>query len=329
LPIEGIAQVVRQLPRFNDPNLLVGAEGGSDAGVYRLRADLLIVQSLDFFPPLVDDPYVYGQIAAANSLSDVFVMGARPTTAMNIVAFPDDELELAVLSEILAGGAERVQQAGAVVIGGHSIRDKEIKYGLSVTGVVEPERLMTNRDARPGDVLVLTKALGTGYITTAFKAGCCPEEVLQGAIASMIQLNAGGRDAAHLAGAKAATDITGFGLAGHAIEMAEASGVTIALDVPALPILPGAEELARAGNRNRACRTNREFAAARMRIAGQPDEVRLEMIFDPQTSGGLLISVAAERGEVAVAAARAAGASAACIVGTVIERQAVSLLVRG
>jgi selenide, water dikinase len=329
LPIEGTAQVVRQLPRFNDPNLLVGAEGGSDAGVYRLRDDLLIVQSLDFFPPLVDDPYVYGQIAAANSLSDVLAMGARPTTAMNIVAFPDNELDLAVLSEILAGGAERVQQAGAVIVGGHSIRDKEIKYGLSVTGVVEPERLMTNRDARPGDVLVLTKALGTGYITTAFKAGRCPEEVLQGAIASMIQLNTGGRDAAHRAGAKATTDITGFGLAGHAIEMAEASGVTIALDVQTLPILPGAEELARAGNRNRACRTNHEFAASRMRIEGQPDEVRLEMIFDPQTSGGLLIGVAAERAELAVAAARAAGASTACIVGTVIERQPVSLLVRG
>jgi selenide, water dikinase len=319
---------VRQLPRFDDPNLLVGAENGSDAGVYRLRADLLIVQSLDFFPPLVDDPFTYGQIAAANALSDVLVMGARPTTAMNIVAFPDNELELSVLSEILAGGAERVRQAGAVVVGGHTMRDKEIKYGLSVTGIVEPERLMTNRDARPGQLLVLTKSLGTGFVTTAFKAGRCPDEVLQAAVASMIQLNAIGRDAALAVGAKAATDITGFGLAGHVIEMAEASGVTVVLDVGRLPLLPGAEDLARRGNRTRASVTNRQFAAKRMRVEGQPDELRLEMLFDAQTSGGMLIGVAAEHAEQVVQAARSGGALATCLVGSVVEKQDVSLVVR-
>ena len=160
---------MRNLPKFDDPNLVIGAEGGSDAGVYRLRDDLLIVQSLDFFPPLVDDPYVYGQIAAANSLSDVYTMGARPITVMNIVGFPDDELDLDILHEIQRGGAERVTTAGAVIVGGHTVRDTEIKYGLSVTGVVEPARLLTNRDAKPGDALVLTKALGTGFITTALK----------------------------------------------------------------------------------------------------------------------------------------------------------------
>lgn len=319
---------MRQLPRFDDPNLLVGAENGSDAGVYRLRADLLIVQSLDFFPPLVDDPFTYGQIAAANALSDVLVMGARPTTAMNIVAFPDDELDLSVLSEILAGGAERVRQAGAVVVGGHTVRDQEIKYGLSVTGIVEPERLMTNRDARPGQVLVLTKPLGTGFVTTAFKAGRCPNDVLQATVASMIQLNSIGRDAALAVGAKAATDITGFGLAGHVLEMAEASGVTVVLEVGRLPLLPGVEDLARRGNRTRASATNRQFAAQRMRVEGQPDELRLEMLFDAQTSGGMLISVAAEHAEQVVQAARSGGALATCVVGSVVEKQDASLVVR-
>ena len=196
MPQEGTAQLVQNLPRFHDPNLVVGTEGFSDAGVYRLRDDLLIVQSLDFFPPLVDDPFVYGQIAAANSLSDLYAMGAQPTTALNIVGFPDKELDLSILAEILRGGSERVLQAGAVVVGGHSVRDAEIKYGLSVTGIVRPEHLITNQKARPGDALVLTKALGTGFITTANKAGRCPEETLAAACASMTQLNIPGRDAA-------------------------------------------------------------------------------------------------------------------------------------
>ena len=169
MPQEGTAQVVRGLPKFDDPDLLVGAEGFSDAGVYRLRDDLLMLVSLDFFPPLVDDPYLYGQIAAANSLSDIFAMGGTPKTALNIVGFPDDKEDLSTLNKILAGGAERVMAAGAVIAGGHTVRDTEIKYGLSVTGVATPEELMTNGDARPGDQLVLTKPLGTGFVTTAFK----------------------------------------------------------------------------------------------------------------------------------------------------------------
>ena len=184
------------LPSFDDPNLLIGAEHFSDAGVYRLRDDLLIVQSVDFFPPLVDDPYVFGQIAAANSLGDVYAMGGRPTTALNIVGFPDDQLEMSVLAEILRGGSEKVREAGAVVAGGHTVRDTEIKYGLAVTGVVSPEQLLTNQKAQPGDLLVLTKALGTGFVTTAFKAGRCPPEALLAACDSMRQLNAIGRDGA-------------------------------------------------------------------------------------------------------------------------------------
>lgn len=316
------------LPKFDDPNLIVGAEGFSDAGVYRLRDDLLIVQSLDFFPPLVDDPYVYGQIAAANSLSDVFAMGAQPKTALNIVGFPDDQLDLSILNEILRGGADKVSEAGAVISGGHTVRDVEIKYGLSVTGVVSPEKLLTNANARPGDVLVLTKSLGTGFITTAFKAGRCPEAVLVAAVAGMTQLNAVGRDAAHAAGAHATTDVTGFGLAGHAGEMAQASGVTITLNLAALPVLPGAEDLARKGNKTRASASNRGFAEAFTRIEPPIDPLRLEIAFDAQTSGGLLISVPADKAEGLVADARNRGAESAAIVGTVSERGDHVLILR-
>ena len=320
--------MVQNLPRFHDPNLIVGTEGFSDAGVYRLRDDLLIVQSLDFFPPLVDDPFVYGQIAAANSLSDLYAMGAQPTTALNIVGFPDDQLELSILTEILRGGSDRVAEAGAVVVGGHTVRDAEIKYGLSVTGIVQPQHLITNQRARPGDALVLTKALGTGFITTANKGERCPAGTFAAACASMIQLNVPGRDAARELRANASTDVTGFGLVGHAGEVADASGVTAVLEVHRLPILPGAELLVERGNRTRASRSNREFAEPRLRIEGQPDEVRSEFLFDPQTSGGLLISVPQERAEDLVACAKNAGAAATCIVGSIVPQQDVRVVIR-
>jgi selenide,water dikinase len=319
---------VRGLPKFNDPNLLIGAEHFSDAGVYRVADHLAVVQTVDFFPPLVDDPYVYGQIAAANSLSDVYAMGAQPKTALNIVGFPDDQLELGILNEILKGGAERVMAAGAVIVGGHTVRDVEIKYGLSVTGLVDPDRMLTNERAKPGDVLVLTKALGTGFVTTAFKAGRCPDDVLAAACASMTQLNSIGCDIALTVGAHSMTDITGFGLAGHANEMAQASGVTIVLDLNGLPLLPGAEELARHGNQTRASATNRRFVEPVMRIEGSPDKTRLEFVFDAQTSGGLLISLAVDRAAELVESARTAGASAACIVGSVVSKQDASLVIR-
>lgn len=319
---------MRDLPKFNDPNLLIGAEGASDAGVYRLRDDLLIVQTVDFFPPLVDDPFVFGQIAAANSLSDVYAMGGDPVTALNVVGFPDDQLGLDVLSEILRGGADRVIQAGAVIVGGHTVRDTEIKYGMSVTGVVKPDHLMTNRNAKPGDVLVLTKSLGTGFVTTAFKAGRCPDSTLAAAIESMIQLNVIGRDAARQAEARAATDITGFGLAIHAAEMAQASGVTVLLRLDQIPILPGAESLVKQGFKTRASASNRKFAETLMSIEGDPDPIRLELAFDAQTSGGLLISVSPDRAESVVRNLQATGAHSACIVGSVLEKQAEWLLLR-
>ncbi len=308
---------MRGLPKFDDPNLLVGAEDFSDAGVYKLRDDLLIVQSLDFFPPLVDDPYLYGQIAAANSISDIYAMGATPTTALNIVGFPDDELDLEILHQILAGGAERVQQAGAVVAGGHTVRDVEIKFGLSVTGIVHPDHMLTNAGAQPGDVLVLTKPLGTGFVTTAFKKNKCPQDVLRAATDSMRSLNKSACEAARACAAHAATDITGFGLAGHAGELAKASNVTVRLELGKLPILPGARALARQGFHTRASASNRDFAAASMHLESGLDESTLEFIFDAQTSGGLLVSVLADKADEMVSRAQEGGSEYACVVGTV------------
>ena len=319
---------MRGLPKFSDPNLIVGAEGFSDAGVYRLREDLLIVQSLDFFPPLVDDPFVFGQIAAANSLSDIYAMGARPTTALNIVGFPDDKLELEILAEILRGGADRVQLSGAVIAGGHTVRDTEIKYGMSVTGVVEPDKLLTNQGAQPGDALVLTKPLGTGFITTAFKAGRCPDTTFEKACNSMALLNAGGSEAAVAVGASSATDITGFGLAGHANEMAQASGVSVTIELNKLPLLPGAKQLVQQGNKTRASATNRGFATPHLRVEGSPDPLLMEFVFDAQTSGGLLISVSADSADSLVEQARAAGASDAAVIGKVGEVESASLILR-
>ena len=315
------------LPSFDDPNLLVGTEHFSDAGVYRLADDLAMVQSVDFFPPLVNDPFVFGQIAAANSMSDVYAMGGRPVTALNIVGFPDDKADLADLQQILAGGAERVLKAGAVIVGGHSVRDAEIKYGMAVTGIVDPAKMMSNDKAKPGDVLVLTKALGTGFITTANRAGKCPEDVLAAACASMIMLNGPAAEAAREFDVTASTDITGFGLAGHALEMALASEVTIELCLEKLPLLPAAMDLATKGNRTRANPTNRAHAEPSMKIPADVDETLLEFLFDPQTSGGLLLAVAADRAEDLVGACQARGCEATAIIGQVVDRGEHALIV--
>ncbi len=311
---------MRGLPKFDDPDLLIGAEDFSDAGVYRLRDDLLILLSLDFVPPLVDDPFLFGQIAAANSLSDIYAMGGTPKTALNIVGFPDDKLDLSILGEILAGGAERVQAAGAVIAGGHTVRDTEIKYGLSVTGVATPEELLTNGGARPGDSLVLTKPLGTGFVTTAFKKNRCPADVLDTAAASMSMLNRGASESARAVAASAATDITGFGLAGHAGEMAQSSDVTLTIETSKLPVLAGAAELAASGNHTRASKTNRSAVESLMRIESSADPMGLEMLFDAQTSGGLLISVDPLRADELVGLCRDSGSGQAAVIGSVANK---------
>lgn len=308
------------MPHYGDPNLLVGAEGFSDAGVYRMADDLALVQTVDFIPPVVDDAYTYGRIAAANALSDVYAMGATPKTVLNIVGYPDNVLPLGPLEEILRGGAERVGAAGAVIVGGHSVRDAEIKFGLSVTGFVDPHKMMTNRAARPGDVLILTKALGVGFITTANRKGAAGPQVLAAAVESMIQLNKAASEAATRHGAKAATDITGFGLAGHGGEMAHSSNVTIRLRLSALPVLDGALELAAANHLSRANKSNAEYAGSFTRIEAA-DVSRVPLLFDPQTSGGLLIAISPDRADALLNDCRAGGASCAAIVGDVVARQ--------
>jgi selenide,water dikinase len=319
---------MRHLQKTGDPNLLVGTETGDDAGVYQLTEDLAIVQTLDFFPPVINDPYLYGQIAAANSLSDIYAMGGTPRTALNLACYPDDKEDLDWLGEIFRGGNEKVMEAGAVILGGHTVRDAEIKFGYAVTGTIHPRRILTNAAARPGDKLVLTKPLGTGFVTTAHRAGHCPEEVLQAAVASMVQLNDGSMQAMLAAGAHSATDVTGFGLAGHAYGMAKGSGTTLALELSRLPILPGAEKLARRPYLTRASATNAAYVAEDLRIEGKPDPVRLEFFYDAQTSGGLLISVPGDRADALVADARSRGATASSIVGEVRERGDKALILR-
>ena len=318
----GIAQVLRAGRLLHDdPNVLVATETMDDAGVYRLSNDLALVQTLDFFPPLVDDPYTFGQIAAANALSDVYAMNGRPITVLNIAAFPDDELPMETLAAILRGAAERVGLAGAATLGGHTVRDKEVKFGLSVTGLIDPAELLTNAGARIGDLLVLTKPLGTGFVTTAAKRQECPQAVLDSAIAQMVELNAVGRDALRAAGGvHALTDVTGYGLAGHACEMAQGAGVTFAIEVGNLPVIEGAEPLAVARYYTRASKTNREFLQGRLRTEPGVDPLRLEFAFDAQTSGGLLIAIAPNHVPLLIQRLRDRGSTAAAIVGRVEKR---------
>jgi selenide,water dikinase len=256
-------------------------------------------------------------------------MGGTPLTGLNLVGYPDDQdPELHWLGDIIRGGAERFQTAGAVIIGGHTVRDSEIKFGYAVTGTIHPQRIFTNASARPGDRLVLTKPLGTGFVTTAHKADACPEELFRIACDSMIQLNDIGRDVMIEAQAHSATDITGFGLAGHAFEMAEGSKVTIAIELARLPVFPGAQALVRRSYKTRASNTNAAYVAPGLRTEGQLDATLLEFFYDAQTSGGMLISVPAENADKLVAAARARGAPATCTIGDVLERSDVALILR-
>jgi selenide,water dikinase len=289
--------VLKDLPQSTHPHLLIGFNKADDAGVYRLDGRTALVQTVDFFPPIVDDPYSFGQIAAANALSDVFAMGGRPLTALNIVGFPLGTMPPNVLTEMLRGGSEKVEEAGAVVVGGHSIKDKELKYGLAITGVVDPGRIVTNAGARPGDKLFLTKALGTGIITTAIKRNAVSTEVTQLLVAQMTALN---RTAAELMlqhDVHAATDITGFGLLGHALEIAEASGVSLRLFANTLPILPEALRLAGEGFNPGGADDNRSYLQDKIRIDNAVEKNLQQVLFDPQTSGGLLIAIPAARAE--------------------------------
>ena len=306
------------MPRSKDPNLLVGTETHDDAGVFKLTDEIALVQTVDFFPPVVDDPYLYGQIAAANALSDVYAMGGIPKTALNLVAYPDDEdPQLTWLGKILEGGAERCMAAGAVIAGGHTIRDKEIKFGLSVTGIVHPDKVLTNAGAKPGDRLVLTKPLGTGFVTTAHKANACPEALFKAACLSMVQLNKVGADALQHLHPHGMTDITGYGFAGHALEMALGSNTTLVFELQKLPRFAGIETLIAKRFFTRASKTNREYILPHLRIEGKPDAVSMELALDAQTSGGLLVSLPKEEVALFIKAALANGAICAVEVGEV------------
>lgn len=292
--MEPLAQVLRRLPAMNHPDLLAGSEHSEDAGVYRLGDGLAIIMTTDFFPPLVDDPYDFGRIAAANSLSDVYAMGGEPIAALNIVGFPDDELDMDILGEILRGGADKVLEAGAVIAGGHSVRDGEIKYGLAVTGTIDPARLIRNGGAKPGDLLVLTKPIGSGVLTSAAKLGKIKPEELREALDVMMLLNRAGRDAMLAAGATAATDITGFGLIGHAFEMAEASNACLVIEAAAVPLMSQTLELAGRGCLTRAYKSTLARLGPGLTAEGI-DDTRLNVLADAQTSGGLLVAVPADR----------------------------------
>jgi selenide,water dikinase len=287
--------VLGKLARQHDPNVLVGFDHADDAGVYQIAPDQALVQTVDFFTPVVDDPYVFGQIAATNALSDVYAMGGRPITSLALVCFPE-KADLEILERILAGGLSKMIEAGCTVIGGHSIRDEETKFGYAVTGLIHPKKVLANAGAKPGDTLVFTKSLGTGVISTAIKKGKAEPEWIDAAVESMTTLNKPAAEVIQQGefSIHAMTDVTGFGLIGHAREMALASNVSLHLHAGSIPALPGGLECIRAGYIPGGLNNNRDFAECMVSYAdGVPQDVR-SLLFDPQTAGGLLISVASE-----------------------------------
>jgi selenide, water dikinase len=299
--------VLRKLPKQTDPNVLVGFDTADDAGVYQLAPDLALVQTVDFFTPIVDDPYTFGQVAATNALSDVYAMGGRPISALSIVGFPNTGRDTDVLERILQGGLSKMQEAGCTVIGGHSIGDDEIKFGYAVTGLVNPERVWKNATARPGDRLVITKRLGTGIISTAIKKGRASAESVAAATDSMTTLNREASEIAQRFEIHAATDITGFGLLGHAREMAAGSNVSLLIDASRVAFLPEALDYAHEGFLPGGLHRNVEFIGSCVEFdAGVSEDVR-KLLFDPQTAGGLLFSAAPESAPKIVTALREAG----------------------
>ena len=299
----------------------MGVSTGDDAAVYRLTDELAIVQTVDFFPPIVDDPFTFGEIAAANAISDVYAMGGRPMLALNIVGFPKDQPK-ELLGDILRGGASKAREAGVVIAGGHTVDDEEPKYGMAVTGLVRPGDQVTNSGARPGDVLVLTKPIGTGIITTAGKDQKVERQVLEGAIEAMLQLNHAASHAMTEVGVNACVDVTGFGLVGHLLGMLAASGVHGRLDVPEVPVLGGARELVSRGVAPGGTRRNLTSAERSVRWAGSLDEPTKLLLCDAQTSGGLLVAVSLERSAKLQHALHDAGVETAAVVGEIVDRKA-------
>jgi selenide,water dikinase len=314
-----LSRALAALPLKSDPRLLVGRETFDDAGVFRISDDLALVQTVDFFAPIVDDPYDFGQIAAANALSDVYAMGGQPLTALNIVAFPTKDLPLDVLTRILAGGQDKVHEAGALVVGGHTVIDTELKYGLSVTGRAHPDFLLTNAGAKPGDQLILTKPIGNGILATAAKRGKLSPEDQVPMLEAMKTLNGLASRSALALGVRCATDITGFGLLGHMSHIARASKVTLRVALDSIPLFPRVREAVRAGLVTDGAKRNAEYLRELVRWDKGSDEDRA-ILHDPQTSGGLLVCV--NRDRVADYLSRIAGA---VLIGEVIDRGEVAI----
>jgi selenide,water dikinase len=302
-----------------DENVIVGLDRADDAGVYKISDDLALIQTVDFFTPVVDDPYWFGQIAAANALSDVYAMGGTPKTAMNLVAFPVKQMELAVLRQIIQGGIDKLKEAGVVLIGGHSIEDKEIKYGLSVTGVIHPKRVLAKKNLRPGDCLILTKPLGTGIVNTAVKAAMASDRLVEKVTLLMAALN---RDAARIMAdfdISGCTDVTGFGLLGHLAEMVKGSDTSVRVDSVQVPVISEALKFAAMGLIPAGAYKNREFTEQMITFAETVPRTLQDLLFDPQTSGGLLISVSATHSAALVSALKDGGIDDAAQIGDVVN----------
>ncbi len=317
------------LKRFTPPTsdrLLVGIDGVDDAGVFQLTETLALVQTVDFFPPIVDDPFTFGQVAAANALSDVYAMGGTPITALNILGFPAG-LSPDLVGDILQGGADKIAEAGAVIVGGHSVKDKELKYGLAVTGTIDTRRIITNSGARPGDVLILTKPIGTGIICTAVKQGKASDAETEAVVASMISLNKVGAEVMSQFMASAATDITGFGLGGHVYEMASASGVTLEIEFSKVKLLPGTIAHAQAGALTGGANANRDHLVGKISIAEHHPTYVHDIIYDAQTSGGLLIAIGSDRADDTLAALLDGGVDAA-VIGQAVTKGQYAVVVK-
>ncbi len=316
---EDLGQILKGLPIPKDPRVLVGLDTSDDAGVYQLNEEVALVQTVDFFTPIVDDPFTFGQIAAANALSDVYAMGGTPLTGMNLVAFPMKTLPAAILREILLGGLSKMGEAGVALVGGPSIDDPEIKYGLAVTGVVHPNKILTNARAKTGDRLVLTKPLGTGIISTALKAGMASQEAVRKSVESMGALNRASSEGMKKFRARACTDITGFSFIGHALEMAIASRVGMVVQSKAVPVFPEALEYAKLGLIPGGASSNRDFFSCRVDVDSGVPALLVDLFYDPQTSGGLLVSLPPDEAEGYVAALKTEKSADASIVGEVVE----------
>ncbi len=311
---------MRDLPLVHDPNLLSGFEHAEDAGVYKISADLALVQTVDFFTPTVDDPFVFGQIAAVNALNDIYAMGAKPLTAMNIVCFPIKTMDKSILRDVLRGGLDKMREAGVLLVGGHSVEDNEIKYGLSVTGVVHPDKVLYNRGAKAGDKLILTKPLGTGIISTAIKAREASAEQIRQAVSMMTSLNKKASEMMVAAGdIHACTDITGFGLLGHACEMIEGDAVGLRINSSVLPVFDGVRDLMETGFVPGGLYRNRDFRIDQIVKEKSCPDWLFDLLFDPQTAGGLFFSLPADKAQNLVETMRASGITGAAVIGEVVK----------